>query len=214
MHLPAGQHEYRALVEVFGCMWGGQGLRDRHCVRLNTEYRETVMVENGLTSRLVFTVTCQQWDGGDCIEPRLTLLELSEPAPTATLPGAPTATATPAAACECAPNLACLRAENSVGDQLIIEIRGANIAQDVQVEPNSQATVELPPGQYEYLAHTKTGYRAHHYGGDTTIGHASAVYLAGTVDAAAGGCHRLTFSVSCGWWDQGRCFDPALILVQ
>ena len=212
MHLPAGQHAYRALVEVFGCMSGGQGLQDRYCTRLNTDYRDTVIVENGLTSRLVFTVTCQQWDGSDCMDPTLTLLELSEPAPAATLPGPPTATATPTAACECAPNLACLRAENLVGDQLIIEIRGANIAQDFQVEPNSQATVELPHGQYEYLAHTKTGYRVHRYGDNIYIGRASAVYLAGTLDAAAGACHRLAFSVSCGWWDQGRCFDPVLVL--
>jgi hypothetical protein len=212
MYLPCGHHEYRASAEVFGCMWGGQGFKDRHCVRLNTDYRDTVMLETGLTSRLVFTVTCQQWDGGDCIEPRLTLLEVTEPPPTPTIPGSPTATVTSTPVCRCSPDVACLTVENQIDAQLFVEIRGASASRDVRLDPNGQETTELPEGRYDYTAHTSTGYEIHYRVGRPVVWRAGNIYLSGSLITEAASCHRLAFSINCGWWDEGRCFSPTLVL--
>jgi hypothetical protein len=213
MHVQPGQHQYTALTEVSGCMAGGQGMKDRYCARLNTRCDGTVRVQEGQTSELVFIVVCQQWDGVDCVEPTLTLAQTTQPAPTPTIgPPTPTATATPV--CECPANVACLTVENNIGDLLTVEIAGSGIAQVMQIDPHGQGTLELPAGRYEYAAHTRTGHVRWCVFDRCDTAPAGPIYLCGNVDVETGLCHRLAITVSCGWWDEGLCFDPVLVVAE
>ncbi len=213
MHLPPGQYTYRAMVEVSACDTG-RGRTRKQCQRIGLDLEGPVTLAASKTTQLSFGVACHEWDAGDCMGPELALLEVTEPAPTPTVPGSPTPTPTATPVCLCPPNAACLTVENRIGDPLTIEIAGTGIAEVMQIDSYGQGAFELPPGGYEYTAHTRTGYRCWDVFGRCDACPSGPIYLRGSVDIQSGLCHRLPISVSCGWWDEGRCFNPELVVAE
>jgi len=213
MHLPPGQYTYRAMAEVSACDTGRGRVR-KQCQRIGLDLEGTVTAAAAQTTQLLFGVTCHEWDAGDCMGPELALLDVSQPEPTPTAPGSPTPTPTATPVCECPPDAACLTVENCIGDPLTVEIDGQGIAQVMQIDPYGQGAFELPPGGYEYTAHARTGYHCYDIFDRCDVRPSGPIYLRGSVDIESGLCHRLPVSVSCGWWDEGLCFNPELVLAE